>query len=294
MINQIVRYVKDFHVHFFLLLNAVLFSACETVVDIELPERKPVIVVSSTFSPEGEISVALTSSTSLAELENTPDIVDASVEVSEDGRRVGVMENTGKGVYRLKGLLPKENSMYSVGISAPGYEDVSADDRIPFKVECSLAGIDTNEEKEKINIRLKIKDPPLPGNHYELTLIGKNKSGVIKRLIFTSNDPSLKAERENLDNMEEEEFEYADFSDLVFNGNEHEIKISIDSYLKIKEITASVASISNALYEFHRTFRKQNENSDSPFAEPIDIYSNVRNGAGIFAGYSVYRVVFKL
>ena len=47
-----------------------------------------------------------------------------------------------------------------------------------------------------------------------------------------------------------------------------------------------VLHISEAYYEYLKTARLHDESRENPFAEPLNVYGNVENGYGIFAGYS--------
>ena len=45
----------------------------------------------------------------------------------------------------------------------------------------------------------------------------------------------------------------------------------------------SVSHLSENYYKFIKTRQLYNENDGNPFAEPVQIHSNVKNGVGIFA-----------
>ena len=47
-----------------------------------------------------------------------------------------------------------------------------------------------------------------------------------------------------------------------------------------------VLYISETYYEYLKTARLHDETRENPFAEPLNVYGNVENGYGIFAGYS--------
>jgi len=44
--------------------------------------------------------------------------------------------------------------------------------------------------------------------------------------------------------------------------------------------------VSKELYDFQTSLRKFNQASNNPFAEPVPVYSNIKNGLGIFASYN--------
>jgi hypothetical protein len=51
-------------------------------------------------------------------------------------------------------------------------------------------------------------------------------------------------------------------------------------------------TLSKDFFEFVTSYQKQKNNSNNAFAEPTQVYSNVENGLGIFAGYAITEVVF--
>jgi hypothetical protein len=48
-----------------------------------------------------------------------------------------------------------------------------------------------------------------------------------------------------------------------------------------------IYKLSNDLYKYIKSVNKQQQVGDNPFSEPVFVYTNIKNGLGIFAGYSV-------
>jgi hypothetical protein len=53
-----------------------------------------------------------------------------------------------------------------------------------------------------------------------------------------------------------------------------------------EEYWLEVTGVSEEYYKYQRTYIKQVETKDNPFASVIEVYSNITNGVGIFAGYN--------
>jgi hypothetical protein len=53
-------------------------------------------------------------------------------------------------------------------------------------------------------------------------------------------------------------------------------------------LTLELWNMARELYEYHISLGKFNQSSNNPFSEPSPVYTNVKNGLGIFAGYSRY------
>jgi hypothetical protein len=53
-----------------------------------------------------------------------------------------------------------------------------------------------------------------------------------------------------------------------------------------EEYWLEVTGMSEDYYKYQKTYIKQVETKDNPFASVIEVYSNITNGVGIFAGYN--------
>ncbi len=52
-----------------------------------------------------------------------------------------------------------------------------------------------------------------------------------------------------------------------------------------QNFTIEVANISKELYDYQQSLRSFNRTEENPFAEPTPVFSNIKNGLGIFAAY---------
>jgi len=94
------------------------------------------------------------------------------------------------------------------------------------------------------------------------------------------------------------------FDDAVFNGKKHLLKIYSEdirvakSDLSKKDVPVYIyfRSINKELYNYYLSMKKYNEVQDNPFSEPVNVYSNIKNGYGIFGGSAMTldSVVLKL
>lgn len=60
-----------------------------------------------------------------------------------------------------------------------------------------------------------------------------------------------------------------------------------------EEYWLQVVSMSEDYYKYQKSFIKQVVNQSNPFASVIEVYSNIQNGVGIFAGYNRQMIHFK-
>lgn len=101
------------------------------------------------------------------------------------------------------------------------------------------------------------------------------------------------------------------FDDKLFNNQSYDLEVvfqipvgvaaasyfgdgerSIDGVFR--RFFIEVRSISEDYYLYNKTLSIQETISDDPFAEPVQIYSNIENGHGIFAGYNPQLFEFSL
>jgi hypothetical protein len=60
-----------------------------------------------------------------------------------------------------------------------------------------------------------------------------------------------------------------------------------------KIIRVQLSHISKEFYDYQKSLTEHNRTDDNPFAEPVQVYSNVKNGFGCVAGYNRTEVVVR-
>jgi len=73
----------------------------------------------------------------------------------------------------------------------------------------------------------------------------------------------------------------------VFDAGEDQWGTEI---LRQEEFWVDIYALSPAMFRYESTHISQLLNKDNPFAEPVQVYSNIHNGTGIFAGYQKERI----
>lgn len=94
------------------------------------------------------------------------------------------------------------------------------------------------------------------------------------------------------------------FNDFLFNGKKVELKYKLRLYLGLRKYVdgkmvaevnkneeqetyrISIAEVSKELYQFLASVQSAEKVKYNPFAEPVQIFSNVSNGAGIIGAYN--------
>ena len=288
--------------------------ACEQVIEPDLPEHPPRLVVHALFTSDGAWTAHVGRSFGILEPQSVPGrraVADAEVELLAGDRVVGELEfNDAAQVYVFGDSALQAGETYSLQVSAPGFAPIRATDTVPKPVQTSVLSYrafassrsDSGDSVE-FSLKLEIQDPPGEENYYQVSLYrvfaGRGASRV--GYSFSTKDPSIMADN-NVDGspLEEGGFEgdAPYFRDTLFDGRTHEIELSsdfdseiqlasdFDSEPDLSGMYLQVLHISEAYYEYLKSARLHDFTRDNPFAEPLNVYGNVENGYGIFAGYS--------
>ena len=290
-----------------------VLCACEQVIEPDLPEHRPRLVLQAFFTSDGAWTAHVGRSSGILETRSVHGgslVDDAAVELLAGDRVVGKLEfNYTVVAYVFEGGPLQAGETYSLRVAAPGFETVRATDTVPGPVQTSVrlsrphaAGSESGAGRD-FSIELEIQDPPGEANYYQISLFrvyeGREEEDEARDRIpafrreeyLSTRDPSILADN-SVDGSPFEEGDFEGkapyFRDTLFDGKTHEIELSsdFDGHPDFSEIRLQVLHISEAFYEYLKTARLHRDTLDNPFAEPLNVYGNVENGYGIFAGYS--------
>lgn len=272
---------------FFFVLSS--FLSCKKVIDIELPETEPKIVVNSFFTENSRIKVHL--SESIGPVGGAPpDITDALVVVKENGVIIDTMYL--ESGYYYSHILAEKNSNYALEITVPGMQSVFCKDIIPEKTILQsyvcTDSIYIDGDGFIIN-ELELDFDDLPGSSfYEVELEAHDVVHNYKMgLWFMKNSDPIITSTGLLDYNPRTLI----FKDDMFDGKHCSVKIyfATQAYLdySLKIIFRSVSESYYKYKEKQFAYLYSLENDIfSGMSEPINLYSNITGGYGVFAGYS--------
>jgi len=290
----------------------------EIKIHIDLFKHKPVI--NCILDTDTIVSVTVSQSTPMGDTLSAS-IDDALVILYMDNQIIDTLINIGKGKYSSFNKRPLPGHSYMINASIPGFENVLVQDSIPELVSLNdayyifPAGNDVAGDPY-LEFVINFDDNGRINNYYEAVFYAKTNSLVNffthdsityinKFTNFLSNDAVL---------IDEGDIDYHPvtifFSDRMFNGKNVTIRAKafnfgygynfgqIGSPGKYKIV--EFRSISYAYYQYRKFWtrhlfnqgisldvRDSEELRDFLFTgEPVNMYTNVKNGYGIFAGYS--------
>lgn len=222
------------------------------------------------------------------------DIIDgATVELFKDGNLFHTFEyDAGNNLYigPDPNTQPIGDGTYTLEVSAPNYDKVSATQTLPSKAEV----ISSSYEFEKVPfdfdddlydlLKLKIQDKEGEENYYAFDVYFelKDPNGETFRdhVYFDSDDPLMEYGAE-LDQI---------LPDISFDGNTYDVRLLMNSSwildpnsgIELIAVEVDVITMTKDLYFYETTRSKYWDAEDNPFAEPVLIHSNMKDGYGVF------------
>ena len=284
------------------------FSSCIKEVNVAIPSIPQKVVINSLFCPDSilKIHVSLT-----AGVEHEIQIVEnAQIRLYENDIFLQNVSYFSKGWYNSN-YHPKAGMKYKIEVNIEGFDLVTAESSIPenpfiSSFSCQLLdGFDLDWGSQNSNVKLIFKDLENYSNFYELSFFssqnGANSAGLADSPVMNHmSDLSILADSE----LEFKPSQFF-FSDNLFNGVEKIVYLNylggtyidpVNNEIKNSIFYALFKSVSPEYYNFRKSWTKHvyNQNTDihidDPIillfkGDPIEMYTNVNGGYGIFAGY---------
>ena len=292
---------------FLILLICILFNSCTKELELKLDDAQDKLVVNSLFYPDTNFRVYVTSTQLINENKNTF-INDAEVKLYENGNFVENLNFEADGWY-VSSINPKYGTKYKITVEHNG-RNVEAQSYIPSKISYfqgkyhllyKEGDINSNNPVYEVMYLFNFLDNKQEENYYQI-LEGyylQTETNYSK-----INNPSV---------LKDSEIAYLPnslfFTDDLFNGDTSNIEINIlyEGWFGgsvLPPFNGTLKSTSKEYYLFIKTWVKHrfNQNSDvnlqDPLSlifqgEPIEMYSNVVGGYGVFAGFNKTEVEFE-
>ena len=307
-----------------LCLGLVLMATgCEKVVEFDIEDQEPLVVVNCKAVDGDSVWVEVTMSKFfLSDGEDMPRVTDADCRMWFNGEEVAgaaagetpTAPWSGPGWYRFDRKV-EEGDTLKLKVTVPGHEPVTAQTVVPHKP--AITSVDTTTVMDQyggreMKIRFVLNDPADEHNYYWVR-IRRHESeygyyDYISDEYFTCEDMLLVNQTDVISMIGGmgTTFEGEDlfFTDEKINGQAHNIELSFYNYWlynyeegtpgeddSYAELILEVASLSEDMYRYLMTTRGFND-LDELFGEAVQVYNNIENGVGILGGVSVkqYRL----
>ena len=272
---------------FFSSISFLLIASCSTEVEIEWEDESQKYVLNCLFTPDEPVKLyAFTTSPILDDTTFFADGLD--IEIYKNETLVWSGSGTGQGEYPIP-VYAKAGTKFKIIMKDKNGYAVSAVDSIPFHVYISnatyLFPVYEDIYGSKFGkVSLSFQDEPEVKNYYEIVILSKDSS---INQTFNISSPVI-----TLDNENDPYFPGTIlFTDELFNGQKLDLNIFVSSY---DTPTIVLKNVSRNYYEYRKSiiahFYNQNVERTDIYnmfkGDPVELYSNVSNGLGIFAGYT--------
>jgi len=215
---------------------------------------------------------------------------------------------------------------YKLEVSHPDFETATCETSLPTPIQILAFDTSTvmiNQQwgnYETFQVKIKFIDTPAEKNYYRLVYskfagVSYNWSSSSKdsdSVIYLTNElrgTYINSEDKLLNPSEEDANDflfgsagnyYNLFTDELIDGKEYELSFSVDlteNYYggsvqtkrkkgEFMRLTISLQSITREAYLYMKSAHANNYYESDFFSEPVQVYTNIKNGMGIFAGTS--------
>ena len=290
-----------------LVLIAILFlsiTACETTEKIDdFPLRPSKLVVNCFFAEDSIWKFQVSNSLSVLDNADLTYVDNAEIILKKGGVLVDtITEQDQDGLYIMNNHLPESGEHYSIEVSAAKYTStLLAEEFAPQKVlvsEVSLTIIDSIFWNGNVHsggtvdgfFRISFSDPANFDNYYQLSIYSidtmynhEDSSDFYinqRDILFTNDDAGAEDNAGYNRNLL--------LTDHLFNGQSYQVKAEFHDWdaKRRKKYFIELTSMNRSGYLYRRSIDDYENAQGDPFAEPVQVYSNIENGYGIFAGFS--------
>ena len=271
------------------LIILTIISSCEQETNVVFPPYEPKIVVNGLISDQEPSLVVLSQSTASQDTGFIPFITRASVQVlSSNG---SLYDNLTYDAFQggfVGSKAALQNAEYQIRVN---YEDqeVRGTTRL-------TPGVPINTFKYQDSVGLDSSGFPLGELTLEFTdVVGQDNYYRINMYYYDDIRQSFQVFDLNEDaflNARAEETEKGFvFDDLSFNGRSQTISVPVPfgftSPTAPYKFLVRLESLNNDLAQYEKSRELYFNSIGGLFSEPIDLYSNIRGGLGIFGGSSL-------
>ena len=280
--------------------------SCGKVIDINVPDSSRKIVLNSLIDPGNHVTISLTQSKSILEDNILLTLEGADARLFEGDVLIGTFEYQEFDKYFLPDFYPSVGKDYKLVVNHPVLESIEAEISIPNTID--IIDIDTSSSigewgQKAYQLDIGIDDPSNVKNYYALSITLTNRIYDWQNQEFLDSTETYSSYLSAINDVESEiggnllendlSFFVDDklfFSDDIFagQGGNRELALEYFVYTHGDSVLVDVRldHIDPSFYYYSISKEKYNRANGNPFAEPVQVYSNVQNGFGLLSSFS--------
>lgn len=303
-------------------------TGCVRDIDLDYPAGPSRQALNSIFTSGDSVFLNISRSRGINEPQNFSGIQDPVLRIFENNQQAGYFINSGLDSLGVPGstytalnmdgtaFIPQRGKTYTVTSIATGFDSVWAEVKVPDSVSFYVTSVDSGKTDAKlgdyVELYFVLDDKVSTEDYYILNALVVDSGAyqdefgnwfpfveeynACMQLLDTRLNTSIGGPFSGIDDCSNE---YS-FDDRLFNGqsvsSSVRVFISNEEFLELynRKIYLELALLNNDLYQYTRTRRQAENAQGNPFAEPVQVYTNVRNGFGIIGGRTVVRSLIQL
>lgn len=287
--------------YIFLNLIALFSLSCDPenfsqVVTIEIPPHESALAIRALFQ-ESDTTLELLVANSLGILDKNDFEIprEAIVQLYEDEQLLQTFNYNpinSKFSASINEGFGKAGSSYRLEVSSAKYPSIKAEQILPTAVPLTSAilkpdGTISSDGDRVDAIEIEFQDPAGGENYYAIAAFRDNRffDGTdtvtyTSNVYLDSNDPLVSYGESN----------FLIMPDKAFNGKKYKLLIYSYDELDQGDLRLHFMTLTKDSYLFHRSMDDYYNAVDNPFAEPVNVHSNIQNGHGIFGLGAVFEL----
>ncbi|MDF1570007.1 MAG: DUF4249 domain-containing protein [Bacteroidales bacterium] len=304
-----------------LALLAVLHSACEKNIDIDIDEIETMIVLNGILTEGDHVNMYLSRTRHILDNMQITTLQNATVVIADEEGNTDTLTYGSDQLYRTNRMTIESGKEYTVSASATGYNAISATSLIPEPVP--MVRLDTSSSvdewgEQMFDFSVVFDDPAEVPNYYMLavrsyyeiaridfnyildtlyvdpekdTVVMGYRQDTTEYLDVRNENVWFESENLAIDNEDSYQNRII-FSDKLFDGKKYSITGRFYAwYLQQAKDSATIYISLHAIDEHYYKYIDSRTDhyyaKNDPFAVPVVVHNNIENGVGILGGMSV-------
>lgn len=283
-----------------------LISACTKEVNLNDIDVEQYIVVNSLFTSNEYLTVNICKTGANLSNPEITAITDARVILWNNNEIIEELTHDSVGYYSTKTHKLEEAKEYTITVDVEGFKQVKATDMIPEKVPVLGHNVELNnyivDYQTFSTLEYIFNDPANIENFYIFNInvreLSNNDTNIYSTVI-RSDDDFIFYDENNVPSFGLDSYFYLLFDDK--NISSQTTKITVN-YFEINQTLSTKIlkfhNVSKNMYLYYKSANILGVITDEPIFNQtnyyFNLYSNVQNGIGIFAGYNTSVDTFLL
>ena len=257
--------MKTIKILTFIFSLAILFTACQDVIDIDLDSVEPKLVIDAVVSDS--VVVKISKSTDYFEPGIYPPVSNAVVTITNGSGNTDRLQETSTGIY-TENQTGIEGNEYTLEVEVDG-EVYAGTVEMPYKVAIDSISIEPTPDYMEFSggylVNCHLNDPAGVENYYRLIVSNINQLSEPDDILYV-------------------------YDDAFVDGNEISMRWDEEQFFEQDTVVVELQTLAESTYDYYRTLSSLFESGMIGNANPSNPITNLSNGAlGYFGAYTVSR-----